>query len=80
MQPLNEGQSFQVERLYCGLTSTAVSSLHGRGNGFHHDTSPVVVFIDLFDETCVSPDSLNLKGRFEDQLKQDNKEIMNLRQ
>jgi hypothetical protein len=45
--------------------------------------SPVVVgvvFIDLFDETCVPPDSLNLRGPFEDQLKLENKEIMNLRQ
>ena len=80
MQPLHESQSFQIERLNRGLAGSAISGLHRRCNGFHHDTSPVVVFIDLFDETFVPPDSRNLKGPFEDQLKQDNKEIMNLRQ
>jgi hypothetical protein len=47
-----------------------ISGFHRRlCNGFHHDTSPVVVFVDLFDETCVPPDRANLRGRFEDQLK-----------
>jgi hypothetical protein len=51
------------------LAGRAISGFHRRCNGFDHDTSPVVVFIDLFDETCVPPDSFNLRGRFEDQLK-----------
>src|ERR1700726_2569603 len=80
MQPLHQGQRFQIERLYRRLAGRAVSGFHRRRNGFHHDTSPVVVFNDLFDETFVPPDSLNLRGRFEDQLKQENKERMNLRQ
>ncbi|MFL6813061.1 MAG: hypothetical protein ACJ8EK_03370, partial [Bradyrhizobium sp.] len=62
------------------LAGSTFSGFHRRCNGFHHDTSPVVDFIDLFDETFVPPDSLNLRGPVEDHLKQDNKEIMNLRQ
>src|SRR5258708_5484479 len=74
------GKRFQIGRLYRRLGGGAVSGFDRRRNGFHHDTSPVVVFKDLFDETFVPPDSLNLRGRFEDQLKQENKERMNLRQ
>jgi len=37
------------------------SGFHRRCNGFHHDTFPCVVFIDLFDETFVPPDSQQLK-------------------
>jgi hypothetical protein len=51
------------------LSRSAVRGFHRRCNGFHHDTSPVVVFIDLFDETLVPSDSVNLRGAFEDQLK-----------
>ena len=58
-----------VERLHWGLPRSAVSGFHRRRNGFDHNTSPVVVFIDLFDETCVPPDSCNLRGSFEDPLK-----------
>src|SRR6266581_3105789 len=65
MQPLHQSQSFEIERLYRS-SGSAFSGIHRRCNGFHHDTSPVVVFIDLFDETFVPPDSLNLRGRFED--------------
>jgi hypothetical protein len=42
--------------------------------------SPVVVFIDLFDETCVPSDSANVRVAIEEQLKQQHKEIMNLRE
>ena len=69
MQPLHQSQCFKIERLHRSLTGRAFSGFHRRCNGFHHDTSPVVVFIDLFDETFVPPDSFNLRGRFEDQLK-----------
>jgi hypothetical protein len=30
------------------LTGRAFSGFHRRCNGFDHDTSPVVVFVDLF--------------------------------
>src|ERR1700730_1595800 len=43
MQPLHQGQRFQIERLYRRLAGSAVSGFHRRRNGFHHDTSPVVV-------------------------------------
>src|SRR5450759_80134 len=69
IQPLHQSQGFDIERLHRSLARSAFSGFHRRCNGFHHDTSPVVVFIDLFDETCVPPDSFNLRGRFEDQLK-----------
>jgi hypothetical protein len=69
MQPLHQSQSFQIERLHRSLSRSTVSGFHRRCNGFHHDTSPVVVFIDLFDETFVPSDSVNLRGPFEDQLK-----------
>ena len=80
MQPLDQRKCFKIERLYRSLAGSTFSGFHRRCNGFHHDTSPVVDFIDLFDETFVPPDSLNLRGPIEDHLKQDNKEIMNLRQ
>src|SRR5690348_6417585 len=64
MQPLHQSQRFQIERLYRGLAGHPLSSLDRRRNGFHHDTSPVVVFVDLFDETFVPPDRVNLRGRF----------------
>ena len=51
-----------VERLHCRLAGRPLSSLHRRRNGFDHDTSPVVVLSTYFDETFVSPDSLNLRG------------------
>src|ERR1700681_3259509 len=69
VQPLHQSQRFEIERLHRNLTRRAFSGFHRRCNGFHHDTSPVVVFIDLFDETFVPSDSLNLRGRFEDPLK-----------
>src|ERR1700681_2879087 len=69
MQPLHQSQCFEIERLHRSLARSAFSGFHRRCNGFHHDTSPVVVFIDLFDETCVPPDDLNLRGPFEDPLK-----------
>src|ERR1700687_4086253 len=69
MQPFHQSQRFQIERLHRSLSRSAFSGFHRRCNGFHHDTSPVVVFIDLFDETFVPPDSFNLRGPFEDQLK-----------
>jgi len=69
MQPLHQSQRFEIERLHRSLARSAFGGFHRRCNGFHHDTSPVVVFIDLFDETCVPPDSHNLRGRFEDPLK-----------
>src|SRR6202011_1039961 len=69
MQPLHQSQRFEIERLHRSLAGSAFSGFHRRCNGFHHYTSPVVVFIDLFDETLVSPDSFNLSGPFEDQLK-----------
>ena len=56
-------------RLHRSLARCAISGFHRRCNGFDHDTSPVVVFIDLFDETFVPPDSFNLRGSIEDQLK-----------
>src|SRR6202043_1934905 len=43
MQPLHQRQRFKIERLPRGLTRSAFSSFHRRCNGFHHDTSPVVV-------------------------------------
>jgi hypothetical protein len=69
MQPLHQSQRFEIERLYRSLAGSMFGGFHRRRNGFHHDTSPVVVFIDLFDETFVPPDRSNLRGRFEDPLK-----------
>jgi hypothetical protein len=69
MQPLHQSQCFQLERLSRRLAGSAVSGFHRRRNGFDHDTSPVVVFVDLFDETFVSPDSFNLRGALEEPLK-----------
>src|ERR1700742_2609816 len=43
MQPLHQSQSFEIERLHRRLACSAVSGFHRRRNGFHHDTSPVVV-------------------------------------
>src|SRR6478736_756190 len=51
MQPLHQSQSFEIERLHRSLTRSAFGGFSHRCNGFHHDTSPAVVFIDLFDET-----------------------------
>jgi hypothetical protein len=42
MQPLDQRQRFQIERLHRG-TRRAFSGIDRRRNGFHHDTSPVVV-------------------------------------
>jgi hypothetical protein len=69
MQPLHQGQRFQIERLHRRLACSAVGGVSRRRNGFHHDTSPVVVFIDLFDETFVPPDRANVGDRFEEPLK-----------
>ena len=69
MQPFDQRQGFEVVRLDMIETCLTFSWLDRLYDGLHHDTSPVVVFIDLFDETFVPPDSLNLRGRFEDQLK-----------
>src|SRR5580704_11943829 len=69
MQPLYQSQRFEIERLDRSLPRSAFSGFHRRRNGFHHDTSPVVVLTDLFDETFVPSDSFNLSGRFEDPLK-----------
>src|SRR5262245_15424528 len=54
MQPLNESQSFEIERLHPRLASSTVSGFHRRRNGFHHDTSPVVVFIDTYSTKLLS--------------------------
>src|SRR3979490_2174916 len=69
MQPLHQSQRFEIERLHRRLARSAFSGFHRRCNGFDHDTSPVVVFIDLFDETWAPPYSVNLIFPFEDQLK-----------
>src|SRR5262249_37153915 len=61
MQPLNQRQCLQIKRLHRTLAAGAFGAFSRSCDGFHHDTSPVVVFIDLFDETLVSPDSRNLK-------------------
>jgi hypothetical protein len=42
MQPLDQRQRFQIERLH-RLAGSALSGFHRRCNGFIHDTSPVVV-------------------------------------
>src|SRR5262245_39523024 len=55
MQPLHQSQSFEIERLHPRLAgSSTVSGLHRRRNGFHHDTSPVVVFIDTYSTKLLS--------------------------
>src|SRR6516164_4502476 len=43
MQPLDQRQRFQIERLHGCLAGSALSGFNRRCNGFHHDTSPVVV-------------------------------------
>src|ERR1700733_133060 len=43
MQPLNQRQSFEIERLNRSLPRRALDGFRRRCNGFHHDTSPVVV-------------------------------------
>ena len=63
VQPLDQRQGFQIQRLHgAALARRTLNSLHGRCNGFHHDTSPVVGFIDFFDETFVPPDKPSLRG------------------
>src|SRR5690348_3433591 len=69
MQPLHQRQRLQIERLHRRLAGSAVSGLHRRRNSIFHDTAPVVVFIDLFDETFVPSDRANVRGRFEEPLK-----------
>src|ERR1700684_133401 len=43
MQPLHQRQSFEIERLNRALPRAAPDGFRRRCNGFHHDTSPVVV-------------------------------------
>src|SRR6185312_4122381 len=43
MQPLHQGQRFEIERLHSRLAGCALDGFRRRSNGFHHDTSPVVV-------------------------------------
>src|SRR6185437_1153674 len=43
MQPLHQRQRFKIERLNRSLPRSALDGVHRRCNGFHHDTSPVVV-------------------------------------
>src|ERR1700735_587774 len=43
MQPLHQRQSFEIERLNRSLPRRALDGFRRRCNGFHHDTSPVVV-------------------------------------
>src|SRR5215471_2954183 len=43
MQPFHQRQGFKIERLHRRLAGRALSGFRRRSNGFHHDTSPVVV-------------------------------------
>src|SRR6266702_1146451 len=43
VQPLHQSQCFEIERLHRSFARSAFSGFHRRCNGFHHDTSPVVV-------------------------------------
>src|SRR5438105_2669508 len=43
MQPLHQSQGFEIERLHRRLAGSIFSGFRRRRNGFHHDTSPVVV-------------------------------------
>jgi len=65
----HKSQRFEIERLHRRLPAVRSAVSTAVATAFHQYTSPVVVFIDFFDETCVSPDSHNLEEAFEDQLK-----------
>src|ERR1700719_2067666 len=43
MQPLHQGQRFEIKRLNRSLAGSALSGFHRRCDGFAHDTFPVVV-------------------------------------
>src|SRR5262249_32160248 len=43
MQPLHQRQRFQIKRLRSRLAGRALGGSRHHRNGFHHDTSPVVV-------------------------------------
>ena len=54
VQPLYQSQSFEVERLDLRLARLALGGFHRRGNGFHHDTSPVRRFCRLIRRNLCS--------------------------
>jgi len=58
----------EIERLHRRVAGDLFRGLVSLRNGFHDDF-PCCRFIDLFDETCVPPDSWTLGEAFEDQLK-----------
>src|ERR1700732_2125893 len=65
MQPLHQGQRFEIKRLNRSLAGSALSGFHRRCNGFHHDTFPVVVLstysTKLLSRLIASTEGVRLK-------------------